>query len=194
MVTNRRLVENEGPDFYPTPKWATYALLLKEHFIGNVLEPCCGEGDISEMIKKYFPELNVISSDLYDRGYGAIKDIFDYKTEKFVNIITNPPFNIANQIVEHVLDNQLATQKMALLLRTAFLEGQYRYDNIFKRHAPSRVHVFSERLSMYPKGQPVKGGGTTSYAWFVWDFPDNKQTTTTIHWIEPGFKKLNDRL
>jgi len=184
MVTNRRLLENEGPDFYPTPEWGTKALMDYVTFDGNILEPCCGDGAMSQVLGERY---SVISSDKYDRGYGEVKDFFDYPYLSCNNIVTNPPFNIAENVLSHALG--VATHKIALLLRLSFLESQRRYEKFFKSvyTQPCTVLVFSERLSMYPKGYPVKGGGTTSYAWFVWDRHKLIQAPK-LEWIRPGFK------
>lgn len=32
----KRLADLEGPDFYPTPPWATYALIENEFFEGDI--------------------------------------------------------------------------------------------------------------------------------------------------------------
>lgn len=178
---NRRLVE-EGPDFYPTPKWGTLALLKYEKFEGSILEPCCGEGDMSKVLEE--TGCTVFSSDAYYRGYGKVQNYFNV-TEKFENVVTNPPFGIAEEILEHSF--KIANSKICLLLRTAFLESKRRYYNFYSKFPPSRVLVFSERLSFYPKGYDVKSGGTISYAWFVWDRKD-WTGQTLIKWIEPGLK------
>lgn len=183
MATNRRLIDKGGPDFYPTPEWATRALMRKVFFQGTILEPCCGEGDMAKVLMEQY---NVVSSDLYYRGFGIQRDFFDWKLP-VENIVTNPPFNIAEKILEHALS--LATCSVCLLLRLAFLESAGRYNRCFRDNPPSNVFVFSERLSMYPKGKEVKGGGTTSYAWFVWDNDGSGLQDTKLRWIEPGYKK-----
>ena len=182
MVSNRRLVDEGGPDFYPTPAWGTKALLRYVSFDGSILEPCCGTGDMADVLKA--AGHNVVASDLHDRGYGAVRDFFEVH-ERFPNIVTNPPFNIAEDILAHALT--LADSKVCLLLRTAFLEGRRRYEGIYRDTPPSRLIVFSQRLSMYPAGAVVDGGGTTSYSWFVWDAADTSRQTK-ITWIEPGMK------
>lgn len=185
MVTNRRIVEkNSGPDFYPTPTWGTKALIQNETFEGNILEPCCGSGDMAEVLKETGNA--VLAYDKYDHGYGGVRDFFDVK-ETYPNVVTNPPFNIAEDILEHAFD--VATDKICLLLRLAFLESKRRYKKFYHNNPPSRVWVFSERLSMYPKGSVVNGGGTTSYAWFVWDKAFWAQKTTELYWIKPGLKE-----
>ncbi len=181
-ITNRRLVVDEGPDFYPTPSWGTRALLKYVTFEGAILEPCCGTGDMAEVLKTTGNE--VVAADIHDRGYGWTRDFLD-TTDRYPNIVTNPPFNMAEFILAHALG--LASEKVCLLLRTAFLEGRGRYKNIFSVTPPSRLLVFTQRLSMYPAGAVVEGGGTTSYSWFVWDKADTSGETK-ITWIEPGLK------
>jgi len=47
-------------------------------------------------------------------------------------------------------------------LRLAFLEGANRANTIFHKAPPSRVWVFSERITFYMKGAQVAGSGTTA--------------------------------
>ncbi len=181
-VTSRRLIDAEGPDFYPTPTWVTRALIANEKFEGEILEPACGDGAMSCVLS----ETNYVrSSDLHDRGYGICED-FLTETQLYDNIITNPPFNLAEKFVEQCRKRTI--RKFALLLRLAFLEGARRHRAIFKPFPPSRVWVFSERITMYPSGTKTAGSGTTAYAWFVWDMNDYSGTTE-LKWIAPGHKK-----
>lgn len=184
MVTNRRLVPSEGPNFYPTPEWGTRALLKYEKFEGGILEPCCGDGAMAEVLKE--AGYSVLATDLYDWGYGDTGiDFLTLKGDHVNNVITNPPYNIAEEIFHKAYE--IAYKKVALLLRVAFLESVKRYNTIYKLTPPKRLLVFSQRLSMYPKNYPVKGGGTTSYAWFIWE--KGFQGSTIIDWIEPGLKE-----
>src|SRR3546814_6654943 len=87
----------------------------------------------------------VISSDLYDRGFGEIGHDFLRTDRSAPNIITNPPFHSAEGFVASALKQ--ADKKFALLLRLAFLEGANRARTIFGTTPPSRVWVFSERIT-----------------------------------------------
>jgi hypothetical protein len=80
----------------------------------------------------------------------------------------------------------IAKRKFALLLRLAFLEGASRAKTIFTDNPPSRVLVFSERITFYPSGAEPKGSGTTAYAWFVWD--KDAPGLAELKWIKPGYK------
>lgn len=180
--TNKRSADLEGPDFYPTPAWATYALIDNEKFAGDIWESACGDGAMSEVLKH--TGANIISTDLYDRGFGDSGVDFLDTSRRCGNIITNPPYNSAEGFVKTGL--QAAQNKFALLLRLAFLEGVNRQRGLFSLHPPSRVWVFSERITFYPRGAERKGSGTTAYAWFVWD--SSTVGDTQLRWFEPGYK------
>ena len=181
---NRRNIPLEGADFYPTPPWGTKALIKYETFTGTILEPCCGDGAMAEILKD--TGCNIIASDLHDRGYGTQADFLSL-TGPYTNIVTNPPFNIAEDILDHAL--KIATNKVCLLVRAPFLESVSRYHRFYKSQPPSRVYMFTERLSIYPAGQSAKGGGTIAYCWMVWD-KASIDNITELRWIEPGLKKI----
>lgn len=188
---NRRIID-DGPDFYPTPAWGTEALLHYEKFSGEILEPCCGDGAICKVLEERYKDGPIIGSDLHYRGYGHQRDFFDYEYP-FDNIVTNPPFSLAEDMLDHALG--IARRKVAFFLRTAFLESTRRYNSFFRKRPPARVLVFTRRISLYPAGQAgVKGGGTTSYSSFVWN-AEEPVRATTITWIDPliGAKKRKQR-
>lgn len=179
--TVKRFADLSGPDFYPTPGWATFALIDNEPLQGTIWEPACGNGAMSEVLRKAGP---VVSTDLYDRGYGESGVDFLSTSRRADNIITNPPYNAAEGFVAQGL--KLANKKFAMLLRLAFLEGANRANTIFTTCPPSRVWVFSERITFYPVGVEAKGSGTTAYAWFVWD--KDAPERTELKWLKPGYK------
>ena len=180
--TTKRIADLDGPDFYPTPGWATVALVQNEEFVGEIWEPACGDGAMSQVLEGAGNA--VFSSDLFDRGFGKPGVDFLNSERETENIVTNPPFHSAEAFVHKGLAS--ASRKLALLLRLAFLEGGRRQRSIFNVTPPSRVWVFSERITFYPKDAERKGSGTTAYAWFVWD----KQTigSTELRWLPLGLK------
>lgn len=180
--TAKRFADLDGPDFFPTPAWATHALIDNERFDGDIWESACGNGAMSDVLA--LTGQPVISSDLYDRGYGEGAVDFLLSNRRAANIVTNPPYNAAEGFVQAGL--RKADRKFALLLRLAFLEGANRKRTIFTNAAPSRVWVFSERITFYPAGAVQKGTGTTAYAWFVWD--KDAPGSTELKWFEPGYK------
>lgn len=180
--TTKRSADLDGPDFFPTPKWATFALIDNEKFKGDIWESACGDGAMSTVLEQ--TGCKVRSTDLFERGYGEAGHDFLIATKRSDNIITNPPYNCAEGFLANGLG--LANHKFALLLRLAFLEGANRANTIFAKTPPSRVWVFSERITFYMKGAQQAGSGTTAYAWFVWD--KDAPSGTELKWFKPGYK------
>jgi len=180
--TVKRFADLDGPDYFPTPRWATFALIDNERFEGEIWECACGDGAMSRVLEETGQP--VFSSDLYDRGYGEAGHDFLKASRSADNIVTNPPYNSAEGFVATGV--RLARRKFALLLRLAFLEGANRANTIFSQTPPSRVWVFSERITFYPRGVQPKGSGTTAYAWFVWD--KDAPGRTELRWLKPGYK------
>jgi hypothetical protein len=185
--TLKRFADLDGPDFFPTPEWATHALIDNEDFEGSIWEPACGDGAMAEVLKK--TGCPVIATDLFDRGYGEPEVDFLQSTRTADNIVTNPPYNAAEGFVQAGVGQ--SRRKMALLLRLAFLEGANRQRTIFTDMPPARVWVFSERITFYPAGAVRQGSGTTAYAWFVWD--KIRGNATELKWIPPGYKAKYSR-
>ncbi|VAW17082.1 hypothetical protein MNBD_ALPHA09-1576 [hydrothermal vent metagenome] len=182
--TAKRNADISGPDFFPTPAWATYALIDNERFEGDIWECACGDGAMSEVLAQSGNRVD--SSDLYERGFGESGRDFLTDRRRAANIVTNPPYNCAQGFVEAAA--RKAEKKFALLLRLAFLEGANRANTIFSNVPPSRVWVFSERITFYPKNAERAGSGTTAYAWFVWD--KSHVGKTELSWFKPGYKKM----
>lgn len=162
-------------DFYATPSEATWKLLDVENFVGNIYEPCCGQGHISKVLED--AKYNVESTDLVDRGFGSPNIDFLMEREQRDNIITNPPYKNALEFAEKAVE--LSRYKVALLLKLNFLEGQARR-KFFEKTPPIRVWVFSQRQSLMKDGNPYTGG-MMALGWFVWTKNNKKQPT--LGWI-----------
>jgi hypothetical protein len=154
--------------FYPTPLRATLEVLVRERFEGTFLEPACGDGAISRALRLFYPRNEITSSDLVDRGFGT--GGIDFLTHTFGrtwnNIITNPPYSLAQEFVERALE--LATHKVVMLLPLYFLESQRR-EELFRRTPFRRLYVCGRRLTLARNCVPVKGLGMQRYAWYVWE-------------------------
>lgn len=171
-ISGRKVSASENnADFYQTPEFAITGLLEKENFKGSVFqpliwEPCCGNGAISNVLKSQ--GYNVLSTDLRKTDYtsGGI-DVLKRPGFIVEHVITNPPYHIAQQIIESCLE--IATGKVCMLLKLSFLESVGRQD-FYKKHPPVRLYAFHRRVTMYPEGtEPPKNNGTIAFAWFVWE-------------------------
>jgi hypothetical protein len=50
--TMKRFADLDGPDFFPTPRWATFALIENEKFKGEIWECACGDGTMSRALEE----------------------------------------------------------------------------------------------------------------------------------------------
>ena len=171
-------------DFYETPVWATKEILDRIDLskYKTILEPCAGHGAISNLIS------NCIASDIREDDLvvgGKGKDIFTYPDNFCDVVITNPPYNIAQEVVEHSL--KVAKNKVIMLLKLSFLESVSRYE-FFKNTPLKTVYVFCKRVNMYPHGVEQKGSGAIAYAWYEWDL--EYEGKPTIEWINENTKGL----
>lgn len=169
-----------GADFYETPVEATESLLDWWQLPPQAIwEPSCGKGAISNVLLSRGHK--VISTDLHDRGYGTPNtDFFKQHTALAPIIITNPPYNISTEYVEHACS---IADKSAFLLRLVWLEGQRRREKIFNKHPLSKVLVFSKRIPRMhvPDYTGEKVSSTIAFAWFI--FEKNYDGKPEIDWI-----------
>lgn len=194
-VMAQRHEDKSSLDFFPTPGWATRALMEKvlsmrseEGYESSLscMEPACGAGHMSTVLKEYFEE--VVSGDIHDYGYeGTRVGDFLQTTQDCDWVITNPPFNLAEQFVQHGL--KIARRGVAVLVRTSFLETVGRYERIYQWNPPRIVAQFSERVPMVKGRVDKKASTATSYAWLVW-YRYSPDRDTQFVWIPPCRKKL----
>lgn len=177
--------DERGDDFYQTPIEAVHALLAVEKFQPLVWEPSCGHGAISKPMENAGYVLML--SDLVDRGCansdGEIQavlnfvdstpdDAFGLGGDGDFDIVTNPPFGIANQYISHALKTH-KPKKVAMLLNLNFLAGFADPDRnyVMNECPPARVYIFTRRLPMMHREGYVgkKTNSQMNTAWFVWE-------------------------
>jgi hypothetical protein len=153
-------------DFYATDPKAVKLLLQEETFNHNILEPMCGTGHISETLKR--AGYKVVSSDIVDRKYGEVKDVFDI--DKWGgDIISNPPYKGALEYIKHCMNIIPNGHKVAMFLKLLFLEGKER-GQWFKDNPPKTIYVARSRLLCKLGGDfSEKYSSAVAYAWFVWE-------------------------
>lgn len=181
-------------DFYPTPPPATKAFILYSEKCGfldyefdEIWECACGDGAMSQVFID--AGYDIISSDLYNHGYGDVgidflkqnkENFFPTKYDNRINsIVTNPPFKFAEQFARKALEFEQVT-KVALLCKLSFLESLSR-KNLFQNTPLYKVLVFSNRITLTRNGNKMKNSGMIAYAWFLWD--KTYKNSPTIDWI-----------
>src|SRR5579885_2563828 len=191
-VMAQRIEARDSPDDFPTPPWATRALI--EHVLTDrqslatmsCLEPACGTGHMAKVLKEYFADVEC--SDAYSYGYGSVRDFLTHPFEvgSFDWVITNPPFRLAEEFILRALP--IARRGVAILARTVFLESVGRYERIFRDNPPSKFAQFTERVPIVKGCLDCKATTATGYAWFVWE--KSRRSSPRLIWIPPCRRQL----
>lgn len=190
-IMGSRQEPDDSLDYFPTPPWATRALIervlpqLGVIAIESAKEPACGEGHIAEVLREYCSDVS--ASDIFDYGYGdAIVDWLDHDhacgAPNSDWIITNPPFgDKAVPFFERSLD--LANIGVALFVRLQWLEGIGRYEKVYRDTPPTIVAFFVERVPLCKGEWKPDGDTATAYVWLVWV---KGMVPQAPFWIPPG--------
>lgn len=207
-VLAQRVEPHDSLDDFPTQPWAARAL-LEEIVIPNMVrffpgqfparqtawEPACNRGYLVRPLREYFASVH--ASDVCDysaewAGQERVADfLFPFSEPPHIAahgvdwIITNPPFRLAEQFTQRALN--IARTGVAMLVRTGFLEGVGRYENLFSKHPPTIVAQFSERLNLVAGCVDPKASRPTAYCWLVWM---NLVAPQPFHWIAPCRARL----
>ena len=186
-VMQQRSEPHNSLDDFPTPPWATRALLERLDLTGGICrEPTANRGHMVRVLAEVFD--HVEASDVHDYGCGyPINDyLFGPDPDPVDWTIFNPPFRLAEQFISRAL---LTSQVgVAAIVRSAFLEGIGRYQNLFSEQPPSLILQFTERVVMH-KGRLSKDGSTaTAYCWLVWQ--QGNSGPPQFDWIPPCRRRL----
>lgn len=156
-------------DLYETPEWVTEALLGEVLTRpGSIWEPACGNGRMVKVLKDHFM---VIATDIENSGVDFLK-VVQLPSAAIRGIITNPPYDKAEEFCTHALDLVRSVRGfVAMLLRCDF------------DHAKSRAHLFADCPAFAKKlvlrkrivwfveadGKP-KASPSFNHAWYLWDW------------------------
>lgn len=173
--------ERERNDFYSTDPLAIQ-MLHKYNLLDNGVnywETACGNGRLSEELKRL--GYDVVSTDLYDRGYGDVGVDF-FKCNKVFqgNTITNPPYKHINDWILHSL--KITSNKVYIFCRIQTIETMARYNKIFKNNPPILICPFVKRVCCYRNDDTSFKQSAVCYSWFIWDNSiENKETM--VKWL-----------
>jgi hypothetical protein len=153
--------ERKERDCYETPEWVTEALRPHVRHVGSIWEPAAGSGKMVKVFEGW--GLKAID-------HGDIVDGRDFLQEgprPIDAIVTNPPYVLATQFVEHALD--LVGQSrgtVAMLLRTDFDHAKTRRHLFGDCGRFSRKVVLTKRIKWF---EDSKGSPSFNHAWFIWN-------------------------
>lgn len=190
-VMQQRSEPHSSLDDFPTPPWATRALcqridswrFLREQ---TCREPAANRGHMVKPLREFFKSVD--ASDIHDYGAGFVQGDYLFDPQPIVDwTITNPPFRLAEQFIERAI--RTSRIGVAVIVRSAFLEGIGRYNNLFNVRPPTTIMQFSERVVMHKGKLSAKGSTATAYCWLVWNI-DDMTGDTEFAWIGPVRKSL----
>lgn len=194
-----------GLDFFPTPPWATRSLVevilphLGVSIDGlTVYDPGCGEGHITGALTEY--PANVIGTDIKDyasdgREVPAWAGELDYLDRSSAApqadwVIMNAPFSDEElgdrplHFTQRALDE--ARVGVASFVRTTWLDGIGRYENLFSVRPPTLYAQFAERVNLCKGRWEPMGSTATAYCWLVWV---KDRAPQPVYWVPPGQRK-----
>jgi len=179
MSSTLRGYERHKTDYYITPKAVVRQFLktfIEDEEINSLnglawLDPCCG-GDVENeasylsVIREDFKPKNSCGVDIReDSKADIVADFLKIEGEDIGThdvIISNPPFKLAKEFIEHSMDLIEENGYVIMLLRLNFL-GSISRRPFFKKYMPYKIYVHTKRISF-------TNGSTDSieYAHFVW--------------------------
>ena len=170
-------------DYYASPAPIVRLLLDHEPFDRShpILEPAVGEARVIEkvLLERGF---QVVCSDLHGQGEER-RDFFDI-TEPHHTIITNPPFRLHREFIQHA--KRIATHKFSFLLPLNYLTGAGRHADIWTDadFPLARVHVLNRGIDFLgsdPHAERFKASQIYC-GWFT--FERTHRGPPTLHWID----------
>lgn len=177
--------ERQKEDFYATEPKALHLFIekLKEDGLKinkKCWEPASGMRHLANVLLEKGYEVKM--TDIIKRIEGVIEQDFLLQTETFDgDILTNPPFNLAEKFVEKGINLLKDGNKLFLFLKIQFLEGQKRKE-LFKKYTPKFVYCYSARQLCAKDGEFEKYTATTQfYAWYIWE--KGYKGDCVIRWI-----------
>ena len=157
-----------------------------------IWECAAGNGNLSNWLKQN--GYNVIASDLKYRGCtdGSIIDGLDFLTtypyNKFKGaaahpyvILTNPPYSLATEFIEHALNILPNGGLYIALMNITYLHGIDRYKRVYSKGTLREVYVFSKKIHVYKNNIPTGHTSMCVYAWYVFQKGYNGQPT--LYWL-----------
>ena len=194
-VMQQRSEPHDSLDDFPTPPWAVRALCEALQGAGliddsmTVREPAANRGYMARPLAEYFARVE--ASDVHDYGAGyPVRDYLFGLDSDLAAVdwtITNPPFKLGQQFIERACAT--SRRGVAMIVRSAFVEGGERYRDLYSINPPSFVYQHVERVPMVRGRYDPKARTATAYLWLVW-LADDCPLDPLFRWIPPCRKSL----
>lgn len=179
-ATGHALEERQEVDYYATDPIAMELLLEVETFNNKIWGPAVGEWHLANVLVEH--GFDVRGSDIIKRTPNTeIIDFLEFSGGWEGDIITNPPYRIAQKFIEKSMEILDEGAKLALFLKLTFLESKGRKE-MFLTTPPKTLYVSSSRISCAKNGDFDKyPSSAIAYGWYVWE--KGFTGDTVIKWI-----------
>lgn len=167
--------ERDPFDWYVEPIECSLALISRIKISGSVWDPACGRGNILEACR--LSSIDAYGSDIVCRA-SLCERVGDFMDETFFpfsfkNIISNPPFGIAEKFVRRAIEITPQGGIIAMILPLVWMAGFSSKRDWLPRSPLKTIFPISPRPSM-PPGKVIEAGlrpgnGTKDFAWFLWE-------------------------
>lgn len=184
--------QRDALDWYVEPERATEQLCRVESFVGSILDPCCGGGNIPRALRRAGHDAH--GTDLVRRAAGDdpwFRGEADFLSPdypyRFTNCVMNPPFFKAKGL-EAFIRKAVAhfPGKICVFGDVKFLASATRAKGLFQELQPQRVWIITPRPSCPPGHVLAEGGkatgGTSDWCWMVWSHLE-PEGETRIGWL-----------
>jgi len=164
-------------DFYPTPEKLAPALMSLVNFKDGdiLLEPAKGQKGNQPFYDAFPPANKKLWAEI-EQGVDYFKNDFSADV-----IISNPPFNIAEEFIVKAIDELRPDGMLIFLLRVNYLGSQKRYDSLWQqdKYKPKQIITLVQRPSFTGDGAT----DSTEYAFFVWGDTSRMKDQSPIQWL-----------
>lgn len=171
-------------DWYVEDIWCTHALLNMVSIVGDIHDPCCGQGNIVTAIRERGRPAT--GADIIQRaaGFEVINFLDDFRPR--ANVVTNPPFRISEKIIEHALFVTHSGGIVAVLAQAKFLYSQGRselFDSCEQiLHCSTRPNM-PKGTALIEHGEAIRGGGSIDFSWCIWRSGAPAYVETKTDWV-----------
>jgi hypothetical protein len=158
--------ERKERDFYETPEWVTELLLPHIPKSMDVWEPAAGSGKMARALERggHTVEQSDITTNIFHPNGDDFLSIIN---RPWPAIITNPPYALAQQFIEHALKMTKSAGLVAMLLRTDYDHAKTRQHLFGGCRQFAKKLVLTRRIVWFdgPNAAP-----SFNHAWYIWDW------------------------
>jgi hypothetical protein len=160
--------ERRRLDHYATPPWPVHALVDHVSLRGITWEPCADRGQVCKVLEER--GLKTVGSDIEPRAPDimALDFLSGKKPARYMNIVTNPPYAIADEFIQQGLLHIGSTGgKLCLLLPSDFdyAKGRSRFFDDPRYHMQIKLR---RRIVWIKRTDGKREHPSSQHCWHIW--------------------------